>query len=214
MARRGWRGATGASRAPAGGRLAPRQEGGGSARASGTTGARAHKHRRDQRARVEVALAGGTHEAGHWPRSAALRLARRQPGPPRDPRGRGARTEARGHQELDAGPLAGGGKAAPRQHRPGTLAGLRDRALLSVMLYSFARVSAVLGMRRQDYFQQGSRGWLRLHEKGGKRHDVPAHHRAAEALDEYLEVLRARGRGGGAVSERGPDGGEAERGGR
>ena len=40
----------------------------------------------------------------------------------------------------------------------GTLAGLRDRALFSVMLYSFARVSAVLGMRRQDYFQQGSRG--------------------------------------------------------
>ena len=54
------------------------------------------------------------------------------------------------------------------------------------MLYSFARVSAVLGMRRGDYFQQGSRGWLRLHEKGGKRHDVPAHHRAAEALDAYL----------------------------
>ena len=70
----------------------------------------------------------------------------------------------------------------------GTLAGLRDRALLSVMLYSFARVSAVLGMRRQDYFGQGSRGWFRLHEKGGKRHDVPAHHRAAEALDEYLEA--------------------------
>ena len=71
---------------------------------------------------------------------------------------------------------------------PGTLAGLRDRALISVMLYSFARVSAVLGMRRQDYFQQGSRGWLRLHEKGGKRHDVPAHHRAEEALDEYLDA--------------------------
>jgi len=35
-------------------------------------------------------------------------------------------------------------------------------------------------MRRQDYFEQGSRGWLRLHEK---RHDVPAHHRAAAALD-------------------------------
>ena len=70
----------------------------------------------------------------------------------------------------------------------GTLAGLRDRALFSVMLYSFARVSAVLGMRRQDYFEQGSREWLRLHEKGGKRHDVPAHHRAAEALDAYLEA--------------------------
>ena len=56
------------------------------------------------------------------------------------------------------------------------------------MLYSFARVSAALGMRRQDYFGQGSRGWLRLHEKGGKRHDVPAHHRAAAALDAYVEA--------------------------
>ena len=72
----------------------------------------------------------------------------------------------------------------------GTLAGLRDRALVSVMLYSFARVSAVIGMRRQDYFRQESRGWLRLHEKGGKRHDVPAHHRAAEALDDYLAAAK------------------------
>ena len=43
------------------------------------------------------------------------------------------------------------------------------------MLYSFARVSAVLGMRRGDYFHQGRRGWLRLHEKGGKRHDTLEH---------------------------------------
>ena len=68
----------------------------------------------------------------------------------------------------------------------GTLAGLRNRALVSVRLYSVARVSAVIGMRRQDYFRQERRGWLRLHEKGGTRHDVPAHHRAAEALDDYL----------------------------
>ena len=31
-----------------------------------------------------------------------------------------------------------------------------------------ARVSAAVGMRRQDYFRQGTRGWLRLHEKGGR----------------------------------------------
>ena len=37
----------------------------------------------------------------------------------------------------------------------GTLAGLRDRARLSVMLYSFARVSAAIGMRRADYFRRG-----------------------------------------------------------
>ena len=68
----------------------------------------------------------------------------------------------------------------------GSLVGLRDRALLSVLVYSFARVSAAVGMRRQDYFRQGTRGWLRLHEKGGKRHDVPAHHRAEEAVEAYL----------------------------
>ena len=70
----------------------------------------------------------------------------------------------------------------------GTLAGRRDRALVSVMLYSVARVSAVIAMRKQDYFRQERQGWLRLHEKGGTRHDVPAHHRAAEALDDYLEA--------------------------
>ena len=69
---------------------------------------------------------------------------------------------------------------------PGTLTGRRDRALVSVMLYSVARVSAVIGMRRPDYFRQERQGWLRLHEKGGTRHDVPAHHRASEALDDYL----------------------------
>ncbi|MCY4027609.1 MAG: tyrosine-type recombinase/integrase, partial [Acidobacteria bacterium] len=56
----------------------------------------------------------------------------------------------------------------------------------SVMVFSFARVSAAVGMRRQGYFRQGVRGWLRLHEKGGKRHDVPAHHRAEEAMEAYV----------------------------
>ena len=70
----------------------------------------------------------------------------------------------------------------------GTVVGLRDRALIGVMVYSFARVSAVIGMRRQDYFPQGKRWWLRLQEKGGKRHDVPAHHVAEAYLDGYLEA--------------------------
>ena len=92
----------------------------------------------------------------------------------------------------------------------GTLAGRRDRALVSVMLYSVARVSAVIGMRRQDYFRQERQGWLRLHEKGGTRHDVPAHHRAAEALDDYLERGRARRGDGGALPERRPRGAAAD----
>ena len=58
------------------------------------------------------------------------------------------------------------------------VAGLRDRALIGVMVYSFAPVGAVVAMNVEDYFQQGKRWWFRLHEKGGKRHNVPAHHRA------------------------------------
>ena len=67
-----------------------------------------------------------------------------------------------------------------------TLRGLRDRALLGVMVYSFARVSAVVGMRVEDYYQQGKRWWLRLQEKGGKHHTVPVHHKAEASLDAYL----------------------------
>ena len=55
-----------------------------------------------------------------------------------------------------------------------TVRGLRDRALLAVMVCSFARVSAVVGMRVEDYYQQGKRWWLRLQEKGGKHHAVPS----------------------------------------
>ena len=111
-----------------------------------------------------------------------------------NPAAAGAGAEARRDQGRDAGPLADGGRGSSSiRFDTGALAGLRDPALLSVMLYSFARVSAVLGMRRQDYFGQGSRGWLRLHEKGGKRHDVPAHHRAAAALDAYVEVAELEG---------------------
>lgn len=66
--------------------------------------------------------------------------------------------------------------------------GLRDRALIGVMVYSFARVGAVVGMRVGDYYGQGKRWWFRLHEKGGKFHEVPAHHKAEEFLDAYIEA--------------------------
>ncbi len=69
-----------------------------------------------------------------------------------------------------------------------SLVGLRDRALIATMLYSFARVSAAVGMLVQDYYPQGKRSWLRLHEKGGKFHEVPCHHKAEEYLDAYIEA--------------------------
>ena len=68
------------------------------------------------------------------------------------------------------------------------IAGLRDRALIAAMVYSFARVSAVIGMGVEDYYTDGKRWWLRLHEKGGKHHDVPAHHNADQYIHEYIEA--------------------------
>jgi site-specific recombinase XerD len=71
----------------------------------------------------------------------------------------------------------------------GKLSGLRDRAIIGVMVYSFARVGAVTGMNVEDYAEGPGRTMLfRLHEKGGKHHEVPAHHRAAEYVDAYLKA--------------------------
>ena len=67
------------------------------------------------------------------------------------------------------------------------LIGFRDRALIGVMVYSFARVSAAAAMRVEDYFQLGKRWWLRLHEKGGKRHEVPSHHNLETYLDAWIQ---------------------------
>jgi site-specific recombinase XerD len=61
-----------------------------------------------------------------------------------------------------------------------TIIGLRDRALIGLMVYSFPRIGAALGMRVY-VFSQIRRLWVRLHEKGGKQHAMPCHH-----LETYL----------------------------
>jgi site-specific recombinase XerD len=93
-------------------------------------------------------------------------------------------------QLLDSIPLKRGPAPEPGQEdkRPPYLIGLRDRALIAVMVYSFARVSAALGMKVEDYYTEGRRAWFRLHEKGGKRHEVPAHHNAEQYVDAYLDA--------------------------
>jgi site-specific recombinase XerD len=67
-----------------------------------------------------------------------------------------------------------------------TQIGLRDRALIGVMVYSFARIGAALAMRVEDAFVQRRRLWVRLHEKGGKLHEMPCHHSLEEYLHSYL----------------------------
>ena len=66
-----------------------------------------------------------------------------------------------------------------------TVVGLRDRALISVMTFAFARISAVVAMRGANYYPKGKRWWVRLHEKGGKRHEMPAHHTLEAYIHSY-----------------------------
>jgi site-specific recombinase XerD len=64
---------------------------------------------------------------------------------------------------------------------------LRDKALIGLMLYSFARIGAVVAMKVEDVFSQNRRLWVRLHEKGGKHHEMPCNHNAEAYLVAYIE---------------------------
>ncbi|UES60240.1 tyrosine-type recombinase/integrase (plasmid) [Roseibium aggregatum] len=93
-----------------------------------------------------------------------------------------------------------------------TISGKRDRALIGLMTYSFARIGAALSMDVRDVFVQNRRLWVRLREKGSKNHEMPCHHSLEAYLDDYMEAAGLRdhprsplfqtiGRGTGTLSE-------------
>ena len=73
-----------------------------------------------------------------------------------------------------------------------TLIGKRDLAILGVMTYACARVSAVIQLEVGDYYTDGKRRWLRLHEKRGLRHDLPVHRELRRWMEDYLRAARIR----------------------
>ena len=92
-----------------------------------------------------------------------------------------------------------------------TPVGLRDRALIGSMVFSFARIGAALGMKVEDVFTQNRRLWVRLREKGGKPHAMPCHHNLESYLTAYIEgaglaedakgpLFRTIGRGTGLLT--------------
>lgn len=93
----------------------------------------------------------------------------------------------------------------------GTPVGLRDRALIGLMIFSFARIGAALSMKVEDVYTQNRRLWVRLREKGGKQHSMPCHHSLEAYLHAYLmetgidsdpkgPLFRTIGRGTGQLS--------------
>jgi integrase/recombinase XerD len=71
--------------------------------------------------------------------------------------------------------------------------GLRDRALIGLMVYTFARVGAVVAMTVEDFYVQGRRMWVRLHEKGGKLHTMPCHHNLEQYMHDYIAAAGIAG---------------------
>jgi integrase len=69
-----------------------------------------------------------------------------------------------------------------------THTGLRDRALLGALAYTFARIGAVVNLKVEDYYPSGKRFLLRFKEKGGKEKELPVHHKLKELLDQYLKA--------------------------
>ncbi|MBV7326725.1 site-specific integrase [Chloroflexi bacterium TSY] len=69
-----------------------------------------------------------------------------------------------------------------------TLSGLRNAAMIAVMLYSGARVSAVANMKVSDYFGAGEEWYFRFIEKRRNLHIVPVHEEAKNYVDRYIEA--------------------------
>ena len=80
---------------------------------------------------------------------------------------------------------------------------MRDQARIAVIdVRPGACIGAIVGMRVDDYYPQGKRWRVRLHEKGGKRHEMPAHHKLETYVDEYLDAAGIRPRLRGLRSAR------------
>ena len=73
------------------------------------------------------------------------------------------------------------------------IGGLRDRAMISLMLYTFARVGAAVAVDVGDIYLNGRRWFVRLNEKGGRQHEMPLHHSAEEAILGYMDAADLHG---------------------
>lgn len=70
--------------------------------------------------------------------------------------------------------------------------GMRDRALLGTLAYTFARIGAVVNLKVEDYYPSGKRYLLRFKEKGGKEKELPVHHKLEELPEDSAAISRPR----------------------
>jgi site-specific recombinase XerD len=74
--------------------------------------------------------------------------------------------------------------------------GLRDRAIIAILIYTAARVGAVAKLRLQDYSPDGNQWWFRFDEKGGKARTIPARYDLQAYVEAYLVAAGIAGDSG------------------
>ena len=66
--------------------------------------------------------------------------------------------------------------------------GLRDRAVLAVLIYTAARVGAVAKLTMKSLKHDGTQYALRFSEKGGKSREIPVRHDLEQFLLDYIRA--------------------------
>jgi len=70
--------------------------------------------------------------------------------------------------------------------------GLRDRAIVSLLIYTAARAGAVATLKRGSLYHAGDQWMLHFDEKGGKSREIPARHDLGKMLFEYIDASGLR----------------------
>ncbi|MGO9207561.1 MAG: tyrosine-type recombinase/integrase [Candidatus Limnocylindrales bacterium] len=73
---------------------------------------------------------------------------------------------------------------------PSTLVGLRDRAIIAVLIYTAARVGAMARLTLKSFKHDGTQYALRFSEKGGKSRQIPVRHDLEPLLREYIDAAK------------------------
>ena len=72
------------------------------------------------------------------------------------------------------------------------LVGLRDRAILAILIYTASRAGAVATLKRGSFYHAGEQWMLHFDEKGGKSREIPVRHDLEQMLFAYIEAAGLR----------------------
>jgi site-specific recombinase XerD len=69
-----------------------------------------------------------------------------------------------------------------------SVVGLRDKAIIGILIYTAARVGAVAKLRRSDFYDMDGQHSLRFTEKGGKSREIPVRHDLQKYITDYMDA--------------------------